>query len=191
MWCVTPLASVGAFHVPYRLRTHRQIEVTLNRRDHRLAMVPALRGGARRLRFGFVWCVSSALPARPCNSGGAFSCPGRMGGMARVYQVSLRTLLELVFVAAVAFAFIYWRNQPSPEPSGRYQFISTQSGEQRGVFLDTKTGKAWRGWLGRRQWQQIATPVDDAAPVPAPPATAANVTPAMPTTAAPSQGEFR
>src|SRR5262249_25874853 len=127
----------------------------------------------------------------PCNSGGAFLCGGRMGGMARVYQVSLRTLLELVFVAAVAFAFIYWRNQPSPEPSGRYQFISTTSGEQRGVFLDTKTGKACGGWLGRRQWQPIATPVDDAAPAPAPPATAANVTPAMPTTPAPSQGEFR
>src|SRR5438132_5486775 len=96
-----------------------------------------------------------------------------MGGMARIYQVSLRTVLELVFVAAVAFAFIYWRNQPSSEPASRYQFISTGRGEQRGVFLDTKTGKAWRGWLGsRRQWDQIDTPFDDATPAGTPAASA-------------------
>jgi hypothetical protein len=118
-----------------------------------------------------------------------------MGGMARAYQLSLRTLLELVFVAAVVLAFFYWRNQPSSEPAGRYQFISTSGGEQRGVFLDTKTGKAWRGWLGsRRQWDQIATPFDDATPKPALtpiPATAATVAPATPTTPAPSQSELR
>jgi hypothetical protein len=86
----------------------------------------------------------------------------------RLYQVSLRTVFELVFVVAVVLAFIYWRAQPVPESSGRYQLTTTATGE-RGVFFDTKTGKAWRGWLGSNNWQSIPTPVDNSpAVVPGP-----------------------
>jgi len=97
-----------------------------------------------------------------------------MAGMPRFYQISLRTIFELMFVVAVVLAFIYWRNQPPRDPSGRYQFISTASGEQRGVFIDTQTGKAWRGWLGRTQWDSIPTPADPFT-VPTPPPTPATV----------------
>jgi hypothetical protein len=79
--------------------------------------------------------------------------------MARYYQVSLRTVFELVFVVAVILAFLYWRSQPPPEPSGRYQL--TVIGTERGVFLDTKTGKAWRGWFSSGRWDRISTPVDN------------------------------
>jgi hypothetical protein len=106
--------------------------------------------------------------------------------MARYYQVSLRTMLEVFFVIAVALAFVYWRNQPSPEPSGRYQFITTNPGDgQRGLFLDTKTGKAWRGWLNNGPWEQVTTPVDNLAAAAAPPSAAAKSSAAAPPTPKP------
>ena len=80
-----------------------------------------------------------------------------MGRMARIYQVSLRTIFELIFVAAVVLAFLYWRNMPPADPAGRYQVIRT--GELL-LFIDTKTGKVWHGWIGNDDWTEIPTPVD-------------------------------
>jgi hypothetical protein len=73
----------------------------------------------------------------------------------RFYQVSLRTILELLFVVAVALAFFYWRNVPRETP-GRFQI---QVGEKSEVlYLDTATGRVWRGWTHGRNWQEVRTP---------------------------------
>ena len=61
--------------------------------------------------------------------------------MPRFYQISLRTILELVFVAAVVMGFFYWRNVPHNQP-GRYQIEAIDNGQV--LYLDTATGKLWR-----------------------------------------------
>jgi hypothetical protein len=75
------------------------------------------------------------------------------------YQVSLRTILELVFVVAVIFAFLYWRNVPRPEP-GRYQVDAIDHGMV--LYVDTATGEIWRGSAFGQSWQQVPTPPDRA-----------------------------
>jgi hypothetical protein len=79
------------------------------------------------------------------------------GGMAtpRYYQVSLRTIMELVFVAAVGLAFFYWRNMPRDEP-GRYQIEAVDNGQV--LYIDTATGTVWRGSAYGQSWQRISTP---------------------------------
>jgi hypothetical protein len=73
----------------------------------------------------------------------------------RLYQVSLRTILELFFVVAVVLAFVYWRNVPR-QPPGRFQI---QVGEKSDVlYIDTATDRVWRGWTHGRNWQEIRTP---------------------------------
>ena len=87
--------------------------------------------------------------------------------MARFYQISLRTIFEATFVIAVVLAFAYWRNLPAPDLSGRYQMVLGDQG--RAVFLDTKTGKAWRGTIApRTHWYPIDTPVEVDIPQAAP-----------------------
>jgi hypothetical protein len=81
--------------------------------------------------------------------------------MPRFYQVSLRTILELVFVAAVLFAFIYWRNVPR-NPPGRFQMLSAGREQVQIIFLDTSTGKAWRGNAFGQYWEPIDTPAEKA-----------------------------
>jgi len=76
--------------------------------------------------------------------------------MARFYQISLRTVLEIVFVAAVVFAFVYWRNLPPPAETGRYQLESIEQGTV--LYIDTKTGEVWRGNAMGTNWRQIRTP---------------------------------
>src|SRR4051812_8139252 len=98
----------------------------------------------------------------------------------RFYQISLRAMLEVIFVIALALAFVYWRNLPAPDGPGPYQMGLGDQG--RAVFLDTKTGRAWRGTIApRMQWYPIDTPVDDVPPS-TPPAlpTVAKKTPVVP-----------
>ncbi len=78
----------------------------------------------------------------------------------RFYQISLRTILELVFVAAVVLAFFDWRNVPHNQP-GRYQMLSAGREQVHVIFLDTSTGKAWRGNAYGSNWQPIPTPADE------------------------------
>ncbi len=76
--------------------------------------------------------------------------------MPRIYQFSMRTILEAVFVAAVLSAFLYWRNVPRHAP-GRYQMLIR--GGQSLIFVDTSTGKAWERRHGGVDWEPISTPV--------------------------------
>jgi len=62
--------------------------------------------------------------------------------MPRFYQISLRTILEAIFVVAVVLAFLYWRNVPRDSP-GRYQTEYTANGGI--LFTDTATGEMWLG----------------------------------------------
>ena len=76
----------------------------------------------------------------------------------RLYQISLRTILEAVFVVAVVLAFFYWRNVPRM-PAGRYHVQMTDDGGL--IYLDTATGEAWIGDRNRsrtRAWNRLATP---------------------------------
>jgi len=77
----------------------------------------------------------------------------------RFYQVSLRTLLELVFVAAIVLGFFYWRNVPRDQP-GRFQIEAVENGQI--LFIDTATGKVWRGSAFGQNWQSISTPTGSA-----------------------------
>jgi len=88
--------------------------------------------------------------------------------MPRLYQVSLRTVFELMFVVAVVLAFVYWRNQASPDQSGRYQITVTGQYGDRAIFLDTKTGKAWEGRPSSGRWESVSTPADPFTPPPSP-----------------------
>ena len=75
----------------------------------------------------------------------------------RLYQTSLRTILEIVFVVAVVLAFFYWRNVTRGTP-GRYQTEYTESGGI--LFTDTATGEMWIGATGDRgkAWGRIQGP---------------------------------
>lgn len=73
----------------------------------------------------------------------------------RPYQVSLRTVLELLFVIAVVLSFFYWRNMPR-DATGRFQIQAVEKGEV--LYIDTKTGRAWRGWSNGQNWREIRTP---------------------------------
>jgi hypothetical protein len=93
----------------------------------------------------------------PVSDGVAFLCADRMPGM-RLYQISLRTILEVVFVAAVVLAFFYWRNVPRM-PAGRYHVQMTDDGGL--IYLDTATGEAWvsdRKNSKTRNWSHLNTP---------------------------------
>jgi hypothetical protein len=65
-----------------------------------------------------------------------------METMPRFYQLSLRTLLEVVAAIAVILAFAYQRGGAS----GRYQMISHQQpGGRSEIFMyDTATGQVWQ-----------------------------------------------
>jgi hypothetical protein len=58
----------------------------------------------------------------------------------RFYQISLRTILEAVFVVAVVLGFIYWRNMPSAA-AARYQVEVLPHGGL--VFIDMAIGEMW------------------------------------------------
>jgi hypothetical protein len=77
----------------------------------------------------------------------------------RFYQISLRTIFELVFLAAVVFAFLYWRNVPRRE-LGRYQIEAIEHGQV--LYIDTATGKVWRGNPTGAVWREVPTPADEA-----------------------------
>jgi len=73
----------------------------------------------------------------------------------RFYQFSMRTIMEVVFVAAIVSAFLYWRNVPRGA-LGRYQMLIRPSQEL--IFVDTSTGKAWERNRTGLNWERIATP---------------------------------
>jgi hypothetical protein len=62
-----------------------------------------------------------------------------MAGMKLPSQFSLRTLLEVIAVAAFICALIYARN-PSANSAGRYQLIYTPT--NNAIIFDTQTGKS-------------------------------------------------
>jgi hypothetical protein len=78
--------------------------------------------------------------------------------MPRFYQISLRTILEVVFVAAVVLAFFYWRNIPRDTPPGRYQTIYTE--HKQLLFTDAETGEMWLGSISDRgkTWVRVQGP---------------------------------
>ena len=62
----------------------------------------------------------------------------------RYFQLSLRTLLEVVAIAAVVLVLIYQR----PQPHSRFQVSSyaamNENGPVRGCYVvDTQTGRVW------------------------------------------------
>lgn len=62
----------------------------------------------------------------------------------RFYQVSLRTILEIIALVAVVLAFAFQRDRPN----GRYQVSSygamNQNGPITGCYVvDTETGRVW------------------------------------------------
>jgi len=62
----------------------------------------------------------------------------------RLYQWSLRTILEIVAVVAIMLAFVFQRGQPS----GRYPVSSYGARSEHGAIpgcyvADTKTGQVW------------------------------------------------
>ena len=73
-------------------------------------------------------------------------------------QISLRTIFELIFVVAVVLAFLYWRTIPHGQ-AGRYQVIHLGGIDL--LFIDTQTGKAWRGMPGGH-WVPAGMPLDEA-----------------------------
>jgi hypothetical protein len=73
----------------------------------------------------------------------------------RSFQVSLRTLLEIVAVIAFVLALMYARNAGN----GRYQLLD--KGQHQPLFLvDTRTGECWSGWSGGT-WNKALGPVSD------------------------------
>ena len=77
----------------------------------------------------------------------------------RFYQISLRTILEAVSVAAVVLAFLYWRNIPRDTPGpGRYHTIYTEHSQI--IVTDTETGEMWLGSKTDRgkTWAKIESP---------------------------------
>jgi len=78
----------------------------------------------------------------------------------RFYQISLRTILELVFVAALICAFLYWRNVPNPTP-GRYQVHPVDGGKV--LYIDTAIGQMWRSYpnaTSTNDWNPVQPPID-------------------------------
>jgi len=78
----------------------------------------------------------------------------------RLYQISLRTMLELVFVAAIFCAFLYWRNVPNLKP-GRYQVHPLEGGKI--LYMDTETGQMWRSYpnsTSKSDWSPVQPPID-------------------------------
>jgi hypothetical protein len=73
-----------------------------------------------------------------------------------MFQVSLRTLLEIVAVLGFLLALFYSRNAAN----GRYQVITSQQADQGGpiLVLDTRTGQCWMGHAGT-SWQKSIGPV--------------------------------
>jgi hypothetical protein len=58
-------------------------------------------------------------------------------------QFSVRTLLEVIVVAAFICALIYLR-RPAPSDSGRYQLLQVNQGNSSYMLmLDTQTGKSY------------------------------------------------
>ncbi len=71
----------------------------------------------------------------------------------RFYQLSLRTLLEIVAVIAVVLAFAYQRGGTA----GRYQMLSSPNhGGASGVYMyDSATGRIWQ-----QEYDGTWTPAD-------------------------------
>ena len=71
----------------------------------------------------------------------------------RRFRFGLRTLFELIAVAAFILTLIYYRqprtDQPPAEMTGRYQLEEV---ENRALILDTKTGELWRLSSDASQW---------------------------------------
>jgi hypothetical protein len=73
----------------------------------------------------------------------------------RSFQLSLRTLLELVAIIALILALIYQRKPATPGP-GRYQVMTL---DDRMVLVDTHTGQCWRQPRGASRWDEFLPPL--------------------------------
>ena len=79
-----------------------------------------------------------------------------MNNVPKVFQISLRTLLELTAVAAVAIALFYGRFGTSE----RYRVISVPSSHTLVPFVlmhDSQTGQTWE-LQEDRTWKSVAMP---------------------------------
>jgi hypothetical protein len=68
----------------------------------------------------------------------------------RIFQLSLRSLLEIVAVVAVVLALVYSRHAGN----GRYQLSDSPNNR---ILLDTTTGECWQ-WYGTG-WEKRIGPV--------------------------------
>ena len=74
----------------------------------------------------------------------------RMDAQPRLFQISLRTLLEIVAAVAVILAFMYQR----PATSARYHYISS---EHHGLIMyDSVTGRFWQ--RSNNEWNPYEPP---------------------------------
>ncbi len=73
------------------------------------------------------------------------------------FQISLRTLMEVVAVAAFVLALLYSRRDPG---NGRYQLLDRGGEQSRLILLDTRTGECWTGYEDY-SWAKSIGPVSE------------------------------
>ena len=72
----------------------------------------------------------------------------------RRVQFGIRTLLEVIAVAAFVLALIYFRDERT-RGVGRYQLLPS------GLVIDTKTGSIWEVYGENQQWRERMPPIPE------------------------------
>ena len=77
----------------------------------------------------------------------------------RAFQLSLRTLFELIALLAIALAWFVARESRG---DGRYQSLTVHSqrtGREAILLVDTRTGECWEMDQTTSQWLSFAPPL--------------------------------